>query len=95
MVLLLIGACADLNQATNDTAPLFIALNNGRGPCSWRATCPVPVQTAACDHFPGLRRNDQRPAHLAHGPRDLPWAGFVAAGPCTAKADDQLFISRR
>ena len=33
-------------------------------------------------------------ANLAHGPRGLPWAGCDAAGPCPAKADDQLFISR-
>ena len=33
-------------------------------------------------------------AHLAHGPRGLPWAGCIAAGPCPAKADHQLFISR-
>ena len=37
---------------------------------------------------------DQRSANLAHGPRGLPWAGCDAAGPCPAKADDQLFISR-
>ena len=43
---------------------------------------------------PGRRRNDKRSAHLAHGPWDLSWAGCVSAGPCPAKADDQLFISR-
>ena len=37
---------------------------------------------------------NQRPAHLAHGPRGLPWAGCIAAGPCPVMADDQLFISR-
>ena len=41
----------------------------------------------------GRRRNDKRLAHLAHGPRGLPWAGFVAARPCPTKAGNQLFIS--
>jgi len=35
---------------------------------------------------------NQRPAHLAHGPRGLPWAGCITAGPRPAKADDGCFV---